>query len=228
MFKGKLFTDNDFKYSRFVLDKNIVMLLTDGGNDMSRLITTFNNGAMVISASRNEYSQEENIKRTLALKQDLIDLHLGFRPSAGGFIENANTENEVAVEELSFIVPYNKNQMSEEEFFNIAVQLCDKYGQDSVLIKLPNINDGKPFWVDKDKNNVQNFNRNFRLSTKEDFYTRPLKHHTPGFTYDFEKEEIEDSDFLARYYSRNHLLVDGKSLKRKEYDKEGWYKWNTK
>ena len=226
MIKGKLYNYKD--YSKFVIDNETTMILTDGGNDMSRLITTFNNGAMIVSASRDEYSQEENIKRTKELKQDLINYELGFRPSAGGYIENADTENEVAVDELSFIVPYNKNQMSEIAFFDIAVALCGKYGQDSVLVKLPSINEGKPFWVDKNGNNVQNFERNFRLSKKEDYYTRPLKHHTPGFTYDFEKEEIEDSNFLANYYSRNHLYVSEKSPKRKEYDKEGWYKWNTK
>lgn len=227
MFKGKLY--NDFKYSRLTFDQDITFIISDGGNDLSRLITTFKNGAFVISASRDNYSQEENIKRTKNLKQDLINYKLGFRPSAGGFIENVGTENEVAVEELSFIVPYNKNQMSEEKFLNIAIELCNKYDQESVLVALPNINSGKPYWVDKNGSNVQNFKKDFRLAQKNDFYTRPLKHHTPGFTYEFEEitdSEPSDLEVLAKYYSTSHLLVSNNSLKRLEYDKDGWYKKN--
>lgn len=204
--------------SQLIIDEEITLELTDGGNDMSRLITTFNNGAMVISACREEYSKEENLKRTKELKQDLIAKGVGFRPSAGGFIENANTPNEVAVEELSFIVPYDKNKMSEEDFFKFAIDLCGKYKQESVLVKLPSYNGGKPFWVNSKGENQQNFEKDFRLAKKEDYYTRPLKHHTPGFTYEFEKEEVEDSNFLARYYNSNKIINNA------EYDNEGWKK----
>ena len=223
MINGKLY--NYGNYSKFVIDEDLTFLVSDGGNDLSRLITTFKNGAMVISACRDEFDKKENLKRTLELKSDLKAKNLGFRPSAGGFIENIGTENEIAVEELSFIVPYNKNQMSEQEFFDIAVELCNKYGQESVLIMLPSLNNAKPFWVDKSGNNVQNFEKDFRLAKKTDYYTRPLKHHTPGFTYEFEK--IDDSveseyNLLANFYGTNHLLVGNNSLKRKEYDKDGW------
>ena len=135
----------------------------------------------------------------------------------------------MAVEELSFIVPYNKNQMSEEDFLNIAIALCDKYDQESVLVTLPNLNNGKPYWVDRHGANVQNFKKEFRLANKSDFYTRPLKHHTPGFTYEFEEvndSEPNDYETLAKYYSTSHLLVGNNSLKRLEYDKDGWYNKN--
>lgn len=191
----------------------------DSGNDLGRIITNFKNGGMIISAMRSEYTLEENLKRTEDLKQTLKSLNLGFRPSIGGFIENLE-KNEISVEELSFIVPYNRNQMTEEKFYNIALSLCAKYGQDSVLVKLPSMFEGKAKAVNKYGEVDMNFGEKFKLAKNEEYYTKPIKHNTPAFTFPVE-DGIKDED-IASYYGKWNYIRDMHSAEGRKYDKFGW------
>ena len=106
-------------------------------SDWSRLYYHKNNGCFMISAYRNENSEEVNKQKTEKLASELRDKNLGFIRILGGFIENKGTPNEVEVVEESFFVPKPKG-VSDEDFFDIAIQLCKDYDQDSVLISLPN------------------------------------------------------------------------------------------
>ena len=106
-------------------------------SNWSRLYYHKNNGCFMISAYRNENTEEINKKKTDELAKELKAKGLGFIRVLGGFIENKGTENEIEVVEESFFVPKPKN-VSDEEFFDIAIELCRTYNQDSVLISLPN------------------------------------------------------------------------------------------
>ena len=109
-------------------------------SDWSRLYYHKNNGCFMISAYRNENSEEVNKQKTDKLASELKNKNLGFIRILGGFIENKGTPNEVEVVEESFFVPKPKG-VSDEDFFDVAIQLCKNYDQDSVLISLPNYTD---------------------------------------------------------------------------------------
>jgi hypothetical protein len=97
------------------------------------------NGFFVISAFRNENTEKINLDLTNNLKQDLKQLSLGFISLIGGFPETTETGNIIPAKEISLFIPYkNKIQLSEDEFRNIAVDLCIKYNQESVLYCDPN------------------------------------------------------------------------------------------
>lgn len=73
-----------------------------------------------------------------------------YTPVYGGFIENKGTEHEENVYERSFII-YNHYKDGTVGDFNdlkqFAVELANKYNQDSVLVKAP---DGNPEYIKKD------------------------------------------------------------------------------
>ena len=106
-------------------------------SNWGRILQHIDNGCMMISACRGERSEEENAKKTDELAEDIRSENLGYIRILGGYIENKGTEDEKEVTEESFFVPKPKD-MSDEDFFNIAIDLCKKYNQDSVLISLPN------------------------------------------------------------------------------------------
>ena len=60
--------------------------------------------------------------------------------SYGGFIENKGTDKETNVYERSVVVYAEKRDgtANPEELFNFAIEECNKFNQDSVLIKMPN------------------------------------------------------------------------------------------
>ena len=106
-------------------------------SNWGRINQHISNGCMMISACRGERTEEENIEKTDELAKDIRSNGLCFIRILGGYIENKGTDREQEVTEESFVVPKNKD-MSDEEFFEIAIELCKKYNQDSVLISLPN------------------------------------------------------------------------------------------
>ena len=120
---------------------NTAFLRTDSiemnESDWSRLYYHKNNGCFMISAYRNENTEEVNKQKTDKLAKEIKSKGLGYIRILGGFIENKGTENEVEVIEESFFVPKPKNY-TDEDFFKIAINFCKDYNQDSVLISLPN------------------------------------------------------------------------------------------
>lgn len=105
-------------------------------SNWSRLSTHVNNGCFMISACRGDKSEKENKVRTEALAKDLRFYGLGFVRVLGGYVEDAPNGDKREVVEESFFVPQPKGYEN-EEFFNIAITLCAKYNQDSVLISMP-------------------------------------------------------------------------------------------
>lgn len=128
-----------FKYVIESVSKRIAYLVSRQikESNWSRIVQHIDDGCMMISACRGDKSEKENAKRTDSLATDIRNENLGYVRILGGYIENKGTEDEQEVTEESFFVPKNKD-MSDEEFFDIAIKLCKKYNQDSVLISLPN------------------------------------------------------------------------------------------
>lgn len=107
-------------------------------SNLSRLMTHINNACFMISACRGDKTEQENKKRTDELAKDLRNYDLGYVRVLGGYVENAGTDDAVEVTEESFFVPMPKSY-APDDFFNVAIILCKKYNQDSVLISMPNV-----------------------------------------------------------------------------------------
>ena len=80
--------------------------------------------------------KKTNKKKTEELANDIRNAGLGYVRVLGGYIENKGTDAEVDVTEESFFVPITKGY-DKQDFFDLAIELCKKYNQDSVLISMP-------------------------------------------------------------------------------------------
>lgn len=105
-------------------------------SNWSRLATHINNGCFMISACRGDKSEKENKVRTESLAKDLRFYKLEYVRVLGGYVEEAPGGMKREVVEESFFVPQPKDY-EDEKFFDIAIELCKKYEQDSVLISMP-------------------------------------------------------------------------------------------
>ncbi len=84
----------------------------------------------MISAYRNENSQEENNRQTMLLTSDLAHTHLDAIKIEGGYVEPVTDEdvvNDVPTKERCFFV----GNITKEQ----AMELCAKYNQDTVLFR---------------------------------------------------------------------------------------------
>lgn len=131
-----------FRYEKESVAKKIMNMLNIPINESNwgRITQHIDNGCMMISACRGERTEEENKKKTDELQNDLRSMKYGYIRILGGYIENKGKDDEKEVTEESFFVPKPKD-VSDEDFFNDAIKLCKKYGQDSVLISLPDFCD---------------------------------------------------------------------------------------
>ena len=115
-----------------------------------------NSGYVIISACRGSRDfnldvtipqqlnklRQINNQRTKELLNDINKKGFTYTPCFGGFIENKGLENEQEVYEKSFIIyPYKKDKsFNFQELKDFAIEMCNKYDQDSVLIKAPTEN----------------------------------------------------------------------------------------
>lgn len=118
-------------YEKFMNNGKIVK-----ESNWSRITKHINDNCFMISGCRGDKTEKENKARTEQLADDLREYGLGYVRVLGGYIENKGTEDEMDVTEESFFVPMPKDY-TEEEFFDVAIELCKKYNQDSVLISMP-------------------------------------------------------------------------------------------
>ena len=121
-----------------------------------------NSGYVIISACRGseDFNLDEtnpqqlnklrqiNNQRTKDLLSDIKKKGFTYTPCFGGFIENKGLENEQEVYEKSFIIyPYKRDESYNfQELKDFAIEMCNKYNQNSVLIKAPT---EKPLYYDK-------------------------------------------------------------------------------
>ena len=142
-------------------------------------------GYVMVSACRNDWvshdeddsagcrkNQEMNNRKTDELKQDIYDTGFQYIPVKGGFIEQSTG---VPKEEDSFIiVNYKRRSNVPEKNMNelkeIAIDLCGKYNQDSVLIVEPG---KKPAYVKRDGSVDFEFGGSFTVrDAAQQFFTR--------------------------------------------------------
>ena len=94
------------------------------------------NGYAIVSACRNEFTKEENEKRTNQLKEILQKSSFSFKKVLGGFIETKEDGSKKEVKEKSFIIyNYDKdgNVAEKDKLFKFALQICKKFNQNSIL-----------------------------------------------------------------------------------------------
>jgi len=108
-------------------------------SSLSKVFQHSKDAFIMISACRNDYNDMQLKQKTKELANDIRSAGLGYIKTVGGYIEDGNEEG-IPVVEMSFFVPYN-NSVTPEEFKNLAIEWCNKYNQDTVLLKMPNSND---------------------------------------------------------------------------------------
>ena len=85
----------------------------------------------ILTAFRNEYSNDENYQRNRKLKAQLLSMDNGVTKVDGSYIENFETPQAIEVSEQSFFV---SNRTNDAGFVNSIKSLGESNEQDSVLI----------------------------------------------------------------------------------------------
>lgn len=108
------------------------------------------------------------------LKSDIFT----YTPLYGGFVENGGEESEEEVYERSFVV-YNHHKDGRVgdfvKLYDFALEMCNKYNQDSVLVKSPDCN---PEYVTKEGNVVFRFGGDASFSDLSQEYFTDLHKNT--------------------------------------------------
>lgn len=149
-------------------------------------------------------------KRSKELQKDISSLGLGYIRTVGGF-----HEGDIDVVEMSFLVPYAKTNMAETEFVDTFLKLCDKYDQDSILVKYQE--DKHVFYVDRYGNEDMVFDT-FRYNDLAVYFSYLLKGKDRGKKWEHIKTEslkkdIKCFDFIATYKPydiRKRAKMDGR------------------
>lgn len=104
------------------------------------------NGFIIISANKNDESEEYNVQKTQELITDLKLSKYSYLPVYGGRKGKDGVDNY----EPSFIVfnyDKNGNPKNWEQLRSLAIKLCSTYAQDSVFVQGPN---ESPIYLDAD------------------------------------------------------------------------------
>lgn len=130
----------------------------------------YQTGFAIVSACRGDWSDNEmenrqiNNQKTAELGNDIRQRGFSFVPVFGGFIENMGSENEQHVYESSFIIlnyDTKGNELDFNDLKNFAVEMCDKFNQDSVLVKAPN---GKPQYITRNNEVDMEFDGDVKIN----------------------------------------------------------------
>jgi hypothetical protein len=178
-------------------------------SNLSRLMTHINNACFMISACRGDKTEQENKKSTDELAKDLRNYDLGYVRVLGGYVENSGTDDAVEVTEESFFVPMPKSY-SPDDFFNVAIILCKKYNQDSVLISMPNVNaeeyEGFGYY---DKNGNLDFSPGEKISFSDEavkqYFSALVKGSKKGVKWSFTTEWLAVRNPSSQYQA---VLMD--------------------
>ena len=204
--KFKDFTDNS--------DVNLIKI---NESTLNRIIGTHNkNGYIIISAYRGDRKPSENRQKHLELMDDIKNNGFSFIKVFGGFIENVGTDDEVLVREPSLVVPNypigkTKPYEDTEKLFNMGVELCNKYNQDSFLYK--DI-DSKPKYIDKNGNVDMEFDGDYIINKPEQYFTSISKNNNGRFTFT-EAYVVEPPQTLNGRHTK--LLKFGESFVSNDY-----------
>lgn len=161
---------------------------------------------MFVTAFRSEFSTKENLKRNKFLKDDLEYSGLGFVSCKGGFIENSY-----------FVI---NTIFSPQDFVDLAINLCKKYNQDSVLVTFPPTRG----WITKitsryyDKNgSVDTEFNGISLNNIEEYFTK-----ISGKKFKFESLDTDKLDALSEELNnlefRDVYSPNGRRLAQKDFE----------
>jgi len=143
-----------------------------GNNEVHQLIPNDINAIFaekevaIISAERNERTEEQNTQKTLSLKSDLKALPYKFTKAYGGFIEETGDGEKVEVEETSFMVWAEPDKA--EKLRKDIISLGRKYDQEVVMIKQYDEQQAYFTSTGQDKDYIGRYVPN----TKSEYFTR--------------------------------------------------------
>ena len=169
----------------------VITMKSINETSLNRLFNTHTeNGYAMVSACRNDWcpykdetdkkkrkelevrNRQMNNKKTEELKSDIYDFGFQYIPVKGGFIEKSSG---VPKEEQSFIIVNFKRgskvaESDVSELKALAIDLCEKYNQDSVLV----VESGKnPTYYKKDGSVDFELGSNKSVrDNAQDFFTR--------------------------------------------------------
>jgi len=175
-------------YSTKNISKIIPLTETNAKRLIERHIT---NGFAIVSACRGgadfgldtnnlkEKMQLSNINkiRTKEMINLIIEKGFSYTLSYGGFIENQGEDNEENVYERSCIIYAEKKngEVDSQGMYMLALEICRKYNQDSVLVKMPNDN---PQYITQDGNVDMVFNGDIAFNDLAQIYFTDLHKNT--------------------------------------------------
>ena len=162
-------------------------LLTEA--TINRILTKHSDsGFIIVSANRTDKTKKENDKNTKSLIADIRKSGYSYFPVYGGY---KGTDGMVDKYEPSFFITNYKGKTLQDNFdelFDLAVELCNKYNQDSVLVKAPN---DVPKYIDRNGEVVGKEKQNDKVSInriEQKYFTALYKkdNGTKRMTYDMD------------------------------------------
>jgi len=190
--------DEDVMRKYYGIDSNMCRpIRLDERISLDRIINKHgSNGYISISASRSAEDDATNARNTQRLISDIRQSGYSFLPTYGGY--RSKSGEEIGDYEPSFLV-FNYNREGEnldfDNLYQLAIEWCGKYNQDSVMIKAPNI---PSIYVNRygEKVNKRESNRVFKNDPKQQYFTS-LKDKTAV------EKEI-DATLMGKYKSYCH------------------------
>lgn len=151
------------------------------------------------------------VQQTKALQNDIRKEGLGYISALGGYPyhdESLGTEGYDA-NEFSLIVPRNPKLFDEEEFVDLALELCKKYNQESVLISgISFIDNGQARYVKPGEESKYLIDPDFKFENthvykefdpeERPYYTRLKKGGKETFVFDEESKKHLKKYFATR------------------------------
>lgn len=142
------------------------------GNPLSRVLSSImldNKCIAIVTASREENTEQENEKANDELRKILKDLSIGYRTARGHYPELLdNGERINHVDDSTIII---ENKLHENDLKELIVKFCKKYNQDSVLFKYCN---GTVGCFDKN-GKFDTISSNFKVNKLSEYMTEVKK-----------------------------------------------------
>ena len=138
------------------------------GNPLSRIFDTVKDDdrvMVIITASRNNKSDEENDANNAELRRTLRKYGFGYRKAEGHYPEEYEGRKISHIDDSSIIIASSD---SEDDLFELSCYLCRKYEQECFVYK---DSDGYVSLVDQNGNKISNLGR-FHPNRINDYMTR--------------------------------------------------------
>ena len=180
-------------------------------SSLSRIWQHAQRGYFTISAFRDEYGLEENLKRHKSLKNDVRSANLGFFEIDGSYVyDNGDISSE-----LSLFIPYT-DIYSVEEFRDVAIRLGKKYNQESILLFLPEVG-GWFYYMDGRKEKVGDITS---LDKFKKFFSALRKGSHKGRRFVVEGHRIPSSIMATQMLFNEGMIILNKAKMRRNKNKE--------